>query len=1677
MSRTLALLLLMGMILSGAIASELAQDFPRGYSNPVIANPALNISRSNYEFTSISLSSPQVEIDEVVVDLETYHSLSIPDESIYYREGCPAVPQITRFYRIPNTGSVDLVIREASYSLVDDINSLPIQPEADRFRQVPVKAADVYEVDSWYPAEIAVAGDPMIMRDYRVVPVTLFPVQVNTLTGQARIYDQLDVDLVANDTPGENEIIISRPVSGAFAPAYSRFIANLDETSLDDDANYTPGQYLILCPDNSTILQWVDTLSTWKRRRGFEIEIDARDNWTYSTMKSRVQQAYNAEDSNLEFVCIVGDPMQGTYYMPTSTTNWDGQYDHYFGTLAGSDEIADIAVGRLSVTSASQLATVMRKIMLYEREPYMDDTGWFNRAFLYAGTDYEVSSNEIMMLWARRQFERMTGVNDITIATHPGSVNQTLIGNQLNAGVCFFLWRGTMINEMPNSAASQASNGARLPVVLTITCGTGNFESGTSLSEAWLCEGTSSTPRGGVCGIATATSFTHVQYNNTVAGGLAYNICNLGVEHLGVALAGAKAELFRAFPNDYGASQFSRWNNLMGDPSLSMWTDEPVVMDCSFPGTISTGARRVTVQAVDDETEMPISGALVVLWKGEETYVRDFTDEGGFIDVPITVDTPGALYLTVTKRNHKPFLATITVANSAINTTYFSHTVDDDNSGGTLGNNDDNINPGEIVDLAVALKNHGTSTTAENISVTMQSDNPKVTVVTGTVNFASIPPGQTVAGSSPFRISVSSSMKHEETAKLSLAVTSSSGTVYSTVEIVCQAGDAVVQSYQITGGDGDNLLEPDEQVNLRVVVRNEGGLDMTNVTGHLISRHNFYSVIDADADFSDILIDGAGSNAASLFQIGAHPIAYPGTLADVLLVLTYGNGIVDSVAFSQPIGTASSTDPTGPDAYGYYAYDDIDLDYDGLPFDWIYEYDFLDILSSGLGTRLNLASSDPGEQMPSQDTFSNLVTLPFSFTFYGQEYSSITVCSNGWAAFGDQSELDMFRNYQIPAQQTPDACLCPFWDDLRTSGTNRGVYYYNDTANDRFIIQWTATGAFASQTLRFQILLLNPAVYPTVDGNGIVVFQYNTVTPMIGQENDVDYETIGIQAPGGLVGLLYRFSNNGQPGAAPIANLQRTITITTMSNVAIGHLQGTVLDAANSNTMEGVEISIDGQGVVAETDASGYFAVADIITGTYTVRARKLGYNDGVLENFVIEQDSTEIADFNMLHPEIELSTDHIEVDLPGDPFEASFSIDNDGNGPLDYQISVAYSLEGTETADWQTITEYDLFQPTDHIQIHGCELLNDVWYASATRNTISGQNHIFKFNRDGDYIGTFDQPWTASDFGFQDLATDGIYVYGSGGPDIVGFDAEGVVRRTITGATHVSPKSSIAYDPAADHFWIADFSEDIYELDRNGTILHQFQAPDYIRGLSWFPDDPYGYKLYITHLETATSGAQVSRMHPVTGDFDFVRSLETEAGERAAGSTITGDWNSALYVYAGVMRTTTGAYLDIRQLDFRDDWFSISPMMASVNPSSSRDVTIFFENNVDRLRDGSYDLNIYLHNNSLQSSVLLPVHLSTTLDIPEGPVTEPLEYALAQNYPNPFNSSTSFDFELKQPGLTKLTIYNLLGQEVALVMNDFKSAGRHHVTFDMNNTASGVYLYRLESGDFNQTRKMILLK
>lgn len=88
-----------------------------------------------------------------------------------------------------------------------------------------------------------------------------------------------------------------------------------------------------------------------------------------------------------------------------------------------------------------------------------------------------------------------------------------------------------------------------------------------------------------------------------------------------------------------------------------------------------------------------------------------------------------------------------------------------------------------------------------------------------------------------------------------------------------------------------------------------------------------------------------------------------------------------------------------------------------------------------------------------------------------------------------------------------------------------------------------------------------------------------------------------------------------------------------------------------------------------------------------------------------------------------------------------------------------------------------------------------------------------------------------------------------------------------------------------------------------------------------------------------------------------------------------------------------------------------------------------------------------------------------------------PKEYSLHQNYPNPFNPITTIGFNLQEDGIVKLTLYNILGQELRTLVNEYKESGVHTINFDASDLKSGMYLYKLETGSFTQTRKMTLIK
>jgi len=104
-----------------------------------------------------------------------------------------------------------------------------------------------------------------------------------------------------------------------------------------------------------------------------------------------------------------------------------------------------------------------------------------------------------------------------------------------------------------------------------------------------------------------------------------------------------------------------------------------------------------------------------------------------------------------------------------------------------------------------------------------------------------------------------------------------------------------------------------------------------------------------------------------------------------------------------------------------------------------------------------------------------------------------------------------------------------------------------------------------------------------------------------------------------------------------------------------------------------------------------------------------------------------------------------------------------------------------------------------------------------------------------------------------------------------------------------------------------------------------------------------------------------------------------------------------------------------------------------------------------------------------------IPIDL-TALDVEETDYI-PGEFKLYQNYPNPFNPTTVIRYQLSASGLVSLKVFDVLGKEVATLINDVKPAGSYEVQFDASNLPSGIYFYKLSAGTFTETKKMVLIR
>jgi len=177
--------------------------------------------------------------------------------------------------------------------------------------------------------------------------------------------------------------------------------------------------------------------------------------------------------------------------------------------------------------------------------------------------------------------------------------------------------------------------------------------------------------------------------------------------------------------------------------------------------------------------------------------------------------------------------------------------------------------------------------------------------------------------------------------------------------------------------------------------------------------------------------------------------------------------------------------------------------------------------------------------------------------------------------------------------------------------------------------------------------------------------------------------------------------------------------------------------------------------------------------------------------------------------------------------------------------------------------------------------------------------------------------------------------------------------------------------------------------------------------------------------------------------------------------TSFTANWNQ--------VSGTTGYYIDVA-IDG-----SFTNRLTNFNNKDVGNVTSFTVTGLSTNFTYYYRVRAYNTGGTSTSSNTITVTLTT--DVKEIGIDKPTAFNLFQNYPNPFNPTTKIQFSLPKDLFVKLNIYNSIGQELCILLNQNMPIGTYAISFDANDLPNGIYFYKIQTGEFSETKKMILMK
>jgi hypothetical protein len=772
---------------------------------------------------------------------------------------------------------------------------------------------------------------------------------------------------------------------------------------------------------------------------------------------------------------------------------------------------------------------VCNKILQYESAPYTDDTSWFGHASLQVGSSACYMSMKQLSRGIGAELVERRGYNDIDTNF---CTDASQVPAWINSGITFYNYRGYIgMDGLSTSTLLALAQGPRTPVATIFTCSTGDFNSGDDFTEAFLNAGSAATPGGAVACMGFATSSTHTRYNNVVVGGYYSGLLEHDLPSVGACLLQGKYELYATLPpSEQGsAANFAYWGNLMGDPGTDQWAGVPAAMAVNAPASLPLGTNFLTLTVTSGG--QPVEGAAVCLWQdlATDVQVSGLTNASGQVTLNFSGLQVGTVYVTTTEHRHVPVLQSLTVGAATAAPTVAS-------VGAGIG-----LLPGGGAQaVSLTLQNQG-SAAMTGITLT-----PSLAAIYGTINNPTLTLASLAAGASytfnGLSISPVGSLGDDAVLPLNLSVASAQGT-FPLQALVPMAAP------EMTPGTVTGTLSPGQTANITLGVSNTGAVSGTAITFTVAS-----TMTDVVTVNSGIIIVGniaAGANGSAVVNLTAAGGANRGQPVPLTVNWTSQGGSI-SGSFTTILtlgGGGVATSPTGPDAYGYWAYENGDASGYAPTYSWY----AISTPEGGPGTEVTL--NDNGNEQDDGEW----VTLPFAFNYYGQIYTRAMVCSNGFISFDENGfgEFD-FRNHTFPSGMGPDAMIAPMWDDHLTTGTTSGVWKYFDSGAHAFVISWYNLSANSSGGPNsFQLVLYDPAWYPTSTGDGPFKFQYLTFNDTQSAGADFPYCSIGFKDHNSLVGLTMRHWTQ-QPTTTSTVAAGRAIYFSTLAGAFLDTVPPTV---------------------------------------------------------------------------------------------------------------------------------------------------------------------------------------------------------------------------------------------------------------------------------------------------------------------------------------------------------------------------------------------------------------------------------------------------------------------------------------------------------------------------------------